>query len=158
MLEPVEIFFSYAHEDEELMDDVRRQLVIFDRLGEIRKWHDRQIPPGSEWKGQIDSRLRLAQVILLFVSPHFLESDYCFDIETQEALRRHEAREATVIPIILRPCAWHIAPFGKLQALPSDGKPITTWTNRDEACLNAAEGVMSVVRQRCRQLPDELLS
>ena len=29
--QPVEIFFSYVHEDETLMDDVRRQLVLFDQ-------------------------------------------------------------------------------------------------------------------------------
>jgi len=26
---PLEIFFSYAHKDEDLMDDVRRQLIVF---------------------------------------------------------------------------------------------------------------------------------
>jgi len=30
-----------------------------------------------------------------------------------------------VIPIILRPVYWHGEPLGKLQALPTDGKPIT---------------------------------
>jgi hypothetical protein len=50
---PIEIFFSYAHEDEDLMNDVRRQLVLFERLGRIEKWHDRQIRPGAEWNMDI---------------------------------------------------------------------------------------------------------
>jgi hypothetical protein len=29
---PLEIFFSYAHEDENLMDDVRRQLIVYETL------------------------------------------------------------------------------------------------------------------------------
>ena len=33
MQRPIEVFFSYAHEDELLMDEVRRQLVVFDRQG-----------------------------------------------------------------------------------------------------------------------------
>jgi len=41
MDEPIEILFSYAHEDEALMDDVRRQLIAFERKGRILKWHDR---------------------------------------------------------------------------------------------------------------------
>jgi len=54
---PIEIFFSYAHEDEALMDVVRLQLVVRERLGEIVKWHDRMIPAGNEWRTQIDDRI-----------------------------------------------------------------------------------------------------
>src|SRR6478736_6633098 len=86
----VEIFFSYAHEDENLMNDVRRQLVIHERNGRILKWHDRQIPPGNEWRNEIDWRLKEAQIILLFVSPHFIESRYCYETEGKAALRRHK--------------------------------------------------------------------
>ena len=70
-----------------------RQLIVFDRQEVIIKWHDRQIPPGTKWKDKIDSRLRKADIVLLFVSPHFFESDYCFDVEMREALRRHASRK-----------------------------------------------------------------
>jgi hypothetical protein len=142
---PVEIFFSYAHEDEALMDQVRRQLVIFDRLNIIRKWHDRMISPGSEWKGQIDTGLLQAQIILLFISPDFFESDYCYNIEMKEALSRHNSGQARIIPIILRPCHWQTSPLSHIQVLPTDGKPVTTWDNLDEACLNIATGVMNAI-------------
>ena len=147
MQRPIEVFFSYAHEDESLMDEVRRQLVVFDRQGLIRKWHDRLIPPGADWRGRNDERLANSDVILLFVSPNFFDSDYCYEAEMTEAMRRHQANSAKVVPIILRPCAWESAPFASLQALPKDGRPITTWPNRDEACLDVAEGVMRAVRE-----------
>jgi hypothetical protein len=54
------------------------------------------------------------------------------------------------VPVILRPCAWHEAPFSRLQAVPRDGRPVTRWDDRDEACLDVANGVMKVV--------DELIS
>jgi hypothetical protein len=57
---PIEIFFSYAHEDEPLMDDVRRQLIVYDRQGIIRKWHDREILPGQQWNKFIDDRIKRA--------------------------------------------------------------------------------------------------
>jgi hypothetical protein len=141
----IEIFFSYAHADEALMDEVRRQLIIHERNGRIVKWHDRQIPPGDEWRTHIDHRLNRAQVILLFVSPHFIESKYCYEIEGRRALTRHTQGSARVVPIILRPCAWHDAPFSKLQALPRDGRPISQWEDIDVASLDAATGVMKVV-------------
>ena len=127
------------------MNDVRRQLIVHERNGRILKWHDRRIPPGTKWRDQIDFRLEAAQVILLFMSPHFIELRYCYEVEGEVALRRHEASEARVVPIVLRPCAWEATPFGALQALPADAKPITRWTDRDEACLDAARGVMRVV-------------
>jgi len=143
----IEVFFSYAHEDEDLMNDVRRQLVIYEREGQIRKWHDRMIPAGEEWEGHIDRRIRTARIILLFVSPSFLESKYCYDIEVTEALRRHESNEAHVIPIILRPCAWEEAPFSKLQALPRDGRAVSQWDDRDQVCLDVARAVIEVARR-----------
>jgi TIR domain len=153
MTKPIQIFFSYAHEDEALMDAVRRQLIVFDRQRVIEKWHDRKIPPGTKWKNKIDQRLRNADIILLFVSPHFFESDYCFETEMREALRRHASGAARVIPIILRPCLWQSAPFAQLQALPRDAKAISTWPNIDEACVDAAQGVMNVVFQLAGEVP-----
>lgn len=145
MNDPIEIFFSYAHEDEELMNDVRRQLIVEERNGRILKWHDRKILPGTEWQQKIDDRLERAAIILLFMSPHFIESRYCYEIEGQAALHRHETGQARVVPIVLRPCLWNRTPFGKLQALPHDAKPISTWSDRDNACLDVAMGVISVV-------------
>lgn len=147
MQRPIEMFFSYAHEDESLVDEVRRQLMVFDHQELIRKWHDRLIPPGADWRSQIDARLTQSDIILLCVSPSFFDSDYCYKAEMPEAMRRLQANSARVIPIVLRPCAWEHAPFASLQALPKDGRPITTWANRDEACLDVAQGLMRVVRE-----------
>jgi TIR domain-containing protein len=89
--------------------------------------------------------LRHAKIILFFVSPHFIESRYINDVEVAEALKRHKAGEATVIPVILRPCPWQEL-FGHLQAVPKDGRPITKWENQDEACLDVANRIVEVVR------------
>lgn len=104
-----------------------------------------KISAGTEWKDQIDARLDSADLILLLVSPDFLASDYCYDVELQRALERHIAGEARVIPIIVRPVDWHEAPFAKLQALPRDGKPISTWARRDEAYKDVVTGIRGAV-------------
>ncbi len=143
---PVEIFFSYAHEDEALKDTVRLQLVVRERLGEIVKWHDRMIPGGDEWRNHIDERIESAHVILLFMSPHFLASRYCYEVEGQIALRRHREGTARVIPVVLRACDWTVTPFGELQGFPRDGVPITQWADRDQASLDVARGIMESIR------------
>lgn len=142
-----EIFFSYAHEDEELMNEVRRQLIVYERNGQILKWHDRMIPAGSGWRNQIDNRLKRADIILLFMSPHFIESRYCYEVEGQAALEQQNTGKAKVIPIILRPCAWEETPFGEIQALPTDAKPISQWQNCDEASLMTARSIMSAIEE-----------
>lgn len=144
---PVEVFFSYAHEDEELKEGVRKHLALLQRLGLIRKWHDRMISPGQEWAGEIDSHLNTAHVILLLVSSDFIVSDYCFGVEMTRALERHAAGEARVIPVILRPCDWGLAPFARLQALPTDGRAVTDWPNADNAFTNIAQGIRRVVEE-----------
>jgi hypothetical protein len=103
------------------------------------------IGAGDEWKGAIDKNLEEAYVILLLISSSFIASDYCWDIETKRAIERHDRGEAKVIPIILRPCDWHGAPFGKLQSLPRDDKAVTSWSNRDEAWTEVAMGVRRAV-------------
>jgi hypothetical protein len=142
----VEVFFSYSHEDEELMKELVKHLGILQRQGIIRSWSDRDITAGGDWKGQIDSRLNTAAVILLLVSADFIASDYGYDIEMARALERHDKREARVIPVILRPVDnWYAAPFGKLQAAPTDGKPVTGWADRDEAFANVARHIRKAV-------------
>ncbi len=80
-------------------------------------------------------------LILLLISPDFMDSDYCYRREMRAALKRHAKGQARVIPIILRPVDWRRTPIGRLLALPRDGKPVTTWHRRDEALLDVAKGV-----------------
>src|SRR3712207_1824483 len=74
-------------------------------------------------------------------------SDYVHENEIGQAVERHARGEARVIPIIVRPADWEWASFGKLQALPKDAKPITTWLNRDEAWLDVVRGVRKAVEE-----------
>src|SRR5947208_10061471 len=99
---PVEIFFCYAHEDETLLNKLKAHLRPLQRQGLIDVWHDRDINAGQEWEQEISKHLNEAQIILLLISPDFMDSDYCYSKEMQRALERHEHREARVIPIILR--------------------------------------------------------
>ncbi len=121
------------------------------RQGIIKLWHDRDISAGAEWEHEINEQLNSSEVILLLVSPSFLASDYCYSKEMQRAIERHERGEVRAIPIILRPCEWQVTPLGKLQALPKDGKPVTTWPNRDNAYLDSARGIRIAVEELTRK-------
>ena len=135
------VFFSYCHADEALRDQLEKQLAMLRRQGVINTWHDRRINAGQEIDSAIDEHINSDEIILLLVSPDFIASDYCYNIEMKRAMERHQTGEAIVIPVILRACDWHYAPFGKLLGTPQDGKPVTLWPDRDEAFLQVAKEV-----------------
>src|SRR5215472_14257957 len=146
---PISIFICYARKDEALLNELKTHLKPLERQGLIRLWYDRDISIGTEWEPQIMRHLNTAQVVLLLVSPDFMNSDYCYSIEMKRALERHERGQARVIPIILRPVFWHGKPLGELQALPTDGKPVTDpdWHDKDRAFYDITQGLYTVVKQ-----------
>src|SRR5205809_1037849 len=144
-----EIFFCYAREDEALRQGLERQLKVLHRQGVIGLWHIRNISAGTEWEREIDRHLNTAHVILLLISSDFMASNYCYGVEMTRAMERHERGETCVIPVILRPVYWQRAPFGKLQALPTDAEPVTgsRWHSQDEAFFDVAEGIRIAVEK-----------
>lgn len=141
------IFFSYSHVDEDLRDQLETHLSGLRRQGIISSWHDRKITAGTELGKSIDNHLNAADIILLLVSPDFIDSDYCYAQEMKRALERHQTGEARVIPVILRPCDWHDLPFGKLLAAPIDGRPITMWPNIDQAFLDVVTAIKRALKE-----------
>lgn len=143
----IRIFYSYSHRDERYKDTLQTHLAILKRQEYIQEWHDRRIAPGENWKEEIDLNLERANIVLLLVSSNFLASDYCYDTETVFALEQHSDKKSIVVPIIIKPCLWDKSHFSHLQALPKNGKPITTWKNKDEAWLDVANGLVRVIEQ-----------
>ena len=143
----IAVFYSYSHKDEELRNELATHLTMLKRQHVIDDWHDRRITAGEEWKGEIDEHLNTCSVILLLVSSDFLASEYCYDIEMKRAMERHEAGDAVVIPVIIRSVDWTTAPFAKLQALPKDAKPVTSWVNRDEAFTDVTRGIRRAIEK-----------
>ena len=121
-------------------------LALLRRAKLISVWHDKKILPGQEWDQEIDKNLENADIVLfLLVSPDFLASDYAYSREMLRAVERHESRSATVVPIILRPSDWQSSPLGSLEALPSKGRPVSRWSNRDEAWLDVVQGLRRLI-------------
>jgi hypothetical protein len=143
---PVTVFYSYSHKDDKAREKLSSHLALLKRSGLIADWSDRQIDAGGDWQAEITQRLENADVILLLISEHFIASDFCWGKELKRALERHDSGSAYVIPIILTPLYWQPAPFGKLQALPRDGKAVALWSPRNAGWKNVVEGIVKVVQ------------
>ncbi|MBL8597374.1 MAG: toll/interleukin-1 receptor domain-containing protein [Devosia sp.] len=147
------LFFSYSHADEGLRDQLEKHLTMLRRQGAIETWHDRRIAGGEDFATAIDQNLEDADVVLLLVSPDFLASEYCYEREMLRAIERHEKGSAVVIPVILRPCDWHGAPFGGLLAAPKDSKPVTQWPDLDAAFLDVVRIIKTALPKQAAQSP-----
>lgn len=139
------IFLSYAHEDEAMKVQLDRNLIMLKRSDKVNVWQDREIMAGMEWDDAIAKELAAADIILLLISVDFNNSQYIWDKELKIAMERHKKNEARVIPVILRTCEWNEMPYAKLQALPTGAKPITSFVNADEAYTDVARGIRIVV-------------
>jgi len=135
------LFFSYSHKDEPLRDALEVHLAALKRQKVIGTWHDRRISAGTNIDQEIDKNLEKADIILLLVSPDFIASDYCYDIEMKRALEKHQEGKARVIPVILEPCDWHGTDFGNLRATPKDGSPVSIFTNQNEAFYEVTKDI-----------------
>jgi len=155
-----ELFFSYSHKDEKFLKELESPLDVLKRDRLATSWYDRYIEEEQEWEKKILHHLNKANIILLLISPDFMDSDYCYSVEMMRTMERHHEGDATVIPIILRPTIWNKAPFAKLQALPSNGKPITNWISRDQGYQDIVNAIRNKIEKpihhaKLKQLREE---
>lgn len=145
--ETLEVFFSYAHEDEALRNKLANHLKALERQRIISSWSGQDITAGEDSYDQVLSRINQADIILLLISEAFIASDFIWGVELERAMTLHSEKSVCVIPIILRPVDWEGLPFARLQALPRNSTPITSWTDQDQAFVDVAKGIRQVAEQ-----------
>ncbi len=111
----VGVFVSYAHKDEIFRQELETHLKLLHHQGLIQTWTDANIEAGEAWSESIRRQLEEASMIVLLVSADFIASDYCYHIEMEGAIGRHEAGDAVVIPVIVRDVKWKTSSLGQLQ-------------------------------------------
>ncbi|BCL80109.1 hypothetical protein ccbrp13_25740 [Ktedonobacteria bacterium brp13] len=145
-LKPVEIFMCYAHADRLWIDKFEKHLRSLRSQGSIVIWHDRDISAGQEWDQEVDAHLEQAHIVLLFVSPDFMASDYVYGSEFQRIMERNAQEKTRVIPIILSPVYWQRSPFNLLTPLPRIGQSISSWANTDIAIAEIMEEIRRLIQ------------
>jgi ABC-type amino acid transport substrate-binding protein len=145
---PIELFYSYADIDESLCIELDNHLSLLRHEDIITAFHKRHIKAGTDLTKVLDEHLNTASVILLLISSDFLASNYCYGVEMRRAMELHERGATRVIPILLRPVGnWQGTQFGKLKTLPSNGKAVTSWPNRDAAFVDIEEGIRTALQE-----------
>lgn len=148
---PLPIFISVASEDNEFLTELLKWVSPMYRNGLIAVQHAGTIEPGRDWKKELHRFIEEAEVILLMISPSYLDSERC-DAELQAALNRRET--VPVIPVLTRPANWQHGKLALLQPLPRSGRPVSLWRQRDEAWQAIGKELQETIEARRRVLAE----
>lgn len=115
------LFLSYSHRDRSWLERLKVHLALLQRRGLVHVWSDTRIGVGDRWQQEIESALTESRAAVLLISPDFLASAFIWG-EEMPRLIAHQKKGMAILPLIVRPCAWRIAPeLAELQARPGDG-------------------------------------
>lgn len=142
----LKLFISYSHKDETLVSKFINHIAPLKNSGLISEWYDRKIETGEEFQNDIDNNLDNADIICLMISDSFLASKACLQ-EKDVALKLRNRKGIKVIPVIISPCAWTMhTELNPLLASPTDGKPVTSFTDQNEGWLDAINWITKVCK------------
>ncbi|MBN2395622.1 MAG: toll/interleukin-1 receptor domain-containing protein [Candidatus Atribacteria bacterium] len=154
----LKLFISYSHLDNRdenpYIEQFKKHIAPLKENGLLEDWYDREILPGEDYQKEIDNNLEDADIICLFISADFLSSSTCKK-EKKKTLELRKKREISVIPIIISCCGWQDdEDILHLLALPTDGKPVTNFHDRNEAWHNVYIGLKKIIEEeiKIRQL------
>jgi hypothetical protein len=146
----LKLFISYSHNDEEYIEEFIKHIAPLKTNELIENWYDRKITAGKDYQDQIDNKLEEADIICLFISANFLSSNACME-EKKRAFELLKKKGVIVVPIILSPCGWlDDSELSRLLALPTDGKPISDFTNSDTAWNNLYEELKLLINNEIK--------
>jgi 3',5'-cyclic AMP phosphodiesterase CpdA len=143
--EPVQVFLSYAPEDAAFAAELEAHLQGMVRQGEISVWSDRQMAAGADGSAERARHFEAAALLVLLVSPYFLDSELGATDLTR-ALHRQRTGPTRVAAILVRACNWEATPLEALLPMPHDQQPVESWSNRDDAWTEIVREVRSLLK------------
>ena len=144
---PLRLFLSYAHEDRNILEELRKHLAPLRHEQVVTDWYDRELVPGQSWNHRIQEQLESSHLVLVIVTADFVASDYAYGQELNRALELHDTGLLRLIPVIARNCLWQNLPLARIQVLPEGAVPISRWQDRDDAYVSVVTGVERAARE-----------
>ena len=142
-----EVFISYSNRDKKYKDELLRHLRILEKQGVASFWDTSLIPAGGNWSQEIQKAIDEAHVAVLLISPDFLASDYVVESELPALLRKAEARNMVVLPVLVSHCAWTSVPaLAQFQFLNDVRRPLSSSKNRDEDFAQIAAKISELLQ------------
>ena len=131
----INIFISYAHEDEKWLDRLKKHLKVLARHSDnVEYWEDTKLRGGDKWREEITKAIEKANVAILLVSTDFLVSDFISSDELPPILRKAVEEGTRVLPLIVSPCSFEYSELNDFQAINSPEMTLADMSS-DEAAV-----------------------
>ena len=141
----VRLFISYCHEDAAHITSFNKHMAKFIDDDILDIWWDKDITAGNDFWEQIDLHLANRDIVCLFISANYLASKACKE-EMRRACNLRTSNGICVVPIILSHCNWlDYENLKPLLAIPTDGKPISSYSDPSEGWLDVYEHMKKVI-------------
>lgn len=137
---PAHVAISSTATDYELRMELARHLQPLVRAGWL--WIDDGLG------GQVGEPIERADIVLLLVTADYFADETCFQVERPLALQRHEKRQATVLPIHVRPVHYEAKQLASIPVFPESGVAIVAAPDRDQAWRGVCRRVREILVQR----------
>ena len=144
-------FISYSHKDENYLDLLHRHLAQLKRENLVEAWTDQNILAGDNLNNKILSTLENAQMFIALLSPDYINSSYCYENEFKTAQTMQGDSRLIIVPVVLEPCDWKNTPFAQYKALPKDAKPVSEWSNENNAMLDVIQNIRKLVSEYSKE-------
>jgi photosystem II stability/assembly factor-like uncharacterized protein len=157
----VHIFVSYAREDKRWLDQEYRFNLIPFLKESLRRdnadfWFDKELMGGDEFKRRIESEIDRAQIALLLVSQHFLNSEFIESFELPRIAARAARKEMVVIPVLVEPCGWTDYPFLSDRQMVPSSSPLIHFTESEPKWADVRFEILDGLRRQVKRIREEM--
>lgn len=118
----MKILISYAHSDLEHYTSLMKHLATVDKMIEV--WEESRLQTTPDSVSVLDTQLSQCRLMVLLLSPAFMESPFITRHELVNLFKVHEERGVLFLPILLQASDLNHLPFSKLSVLPKGLVPI----------------------------------
>jgi tetratricopeptide (TPR) repeat protein len=153
----IEIFYCYAREDQKMVEELEKHLVILQNQNLNIKLSYREVTARREWVQDFNHSILTANIILPLISPSFMASNYLRSKDMQVAFERQIKENAHILPIYLRLVDYANNPIENLKFLPQNDKPVAAWRDKDGAFLDISQGIKNVIEKIQSKFAEGLL-
>lgn len=145
-LNTLKIFISYSHVDMKYKERLLTTLKPLEQIYNIDVWHDGKILAGGNINEKVLAELECSNIVLLLVTPNFLASWYCMEVELKKSINRMKKGGCIVIPVMFQECVLDSSfPFYNLKRVPKDGKPICKFKPQLGGCTEATNMIKVMI-------------
>lgn len=152
------IFISYSKDDLEYVNEFLNHLSPLKRDGLISTWYCTELVAGGKWNEDISRNFEQSDIIIFFVSPNLLKTDYVYNCEIKKAFEKKEKDpNFKIVPVILDYCSWITKDYnlGDFSALPYTAKPIRDFKDRNMAYFIIVESLKYMIEIDKQLLGDD---